>query len=592
MERRIVCTLSFVAGLLLPMSSLNAGVALLVTLGLLIIWRKPLRTPLSCALIALSLLAGLARVGYDLSLPAVKLPARGEVAGTILEPPRRWGRSSVFFFSVEELNGKQVSEPFKVLVQWRGCDQNAAPGDRWILNGRFGPGERAAYPGSFDQRDWLWCQRAQGVLMLHRFSGYHYLSPPRGRTPRALAYRAREWMMRRLARVSGERERALVAGVVFGETQSLPRDLQDHFRRTGTSHLLAASGMNVALLAGLILGCGRLAGLAPWRVASAAIPPVVFYAFLAGCGPSITRAAIGTSFALLAMILGRKSSAWNTLSLSVWLLLLWDPRQLYDLGFQLSVAAVVGLGAGPEAPKKWGYPGSALVLTTSACIVTLPIFWSTFGELSTTLLPANLILGPIVETLFPLGLLASVLPLAPLCWVVEKIATVSLFLVSRFSELSDPIQLAPLTPAGWTILALTVLCWYAGRHWGIRLLALPLVLLAWSQGWYAANLPIAEPHQIVVRRVGLRKPVFWVSLRSKEMLIVSEEWQESRARSMMRKLGCLREPELHHLPPGETLDLQWKRFRWREVESLLPGAPYTELIVGSDTYKVRTWSAE
>ena len=61
---------------------------------------------------------------------------------------------------------------------------------------------------------------------------------------------------------------------------------------------------------------------------------------------------------------------------------------------------------------------------------------------------------------------------------------------------------------------------------------------------------------------------------------------------MMRKLGCLREPELHHLPPGETLDLQWKRFRWREVESLLPGAPYTELIVGSDTYKVRTWSAE
>ena len=53
-------------------------------------WDGP---PGSCALIALSLLAGLARVGYDLSLPAVKLPARGEVAGTILEPPRRWGRS-------------------------------------------------------------------------------------------------------------------------------------------------------------------------------------------------------------------------------------------------------------------------------------------------------------------------------------------------------------------------------------------------------------------------------------------------------------------------------------------------------------------
>lgn len=590
MESRVFCTLCFVSGLLTPRLASSQFILLLTLLTLVTVWREKLRTPLTSSLIVLSFLAGLGRAAWDEQSSTPQVPTGPlRVEGTILEPPRRWGSSSVFFFRVEVLDDQVLDAPFKLLVRWSRCEQSLAPGDRWALSGRFGAGERAQYPGGYDQAQWLWSQNAEGLLQLNKFSSYHFLSPPLGLTPHQLSYRARAWMMRRLGHIPNDTQLALVAGVVFGETQSLPKTLQDQFRRTGTSHLLAASGMNVALLAGLILGLGKLLGYGPWRLAPWAIPAVISYAFLAGCGPSITRAATGTTLALFAMWMGRRSCAWNSLSLSVWFLLLWDPRQIYDLGFQLSAVAVVGLVGGPKAPENWNWIHKSLVLTFSASLVTLPFFWSAFGEISSTLLLANLVLGPIVELLFPLGLLLTLCPLKPLVLGTALIAQISLLLVEWLSQLADPICLTKPTWEGWILLSLASLSWLKDWSFAKRCLAIPLVAAALGSSLYLGRQAEWPRDTLILRRIGIQKPIYWLSHEREELLVLTAEWQAKRARSMVRDLGCLRSPKVMILGEEEAFEFNWKGFHWEALEPLLPGSPYLEVRVKDGKYTLRTW---
>lgn len=585
MERRVLCTVALGAGLSKPVTL----VAVMTGLLLWVVARKECRTGLALTYLFLSLFLGVGRAELDKALePEAVLKGTVKVEGVITESPRRWGNSAVFFFEVEKLEGDALQNPVKLLVQWRGCDQSPAPGDRWCLTGRYSQGERACYPGGFDQREWLWSQHSQGTLMVGKYHVAHYLGPPLGRSPHQLAYRARVWMMRRLGRVSHDEARALVVGVVFGETQSLPKDVQEQFRRTGTSHLLAASGMNVALLAGFILAAGGVFGFGPWRLAPVAIPPVIAYAFLAGCAPSISRAALGTTMALLALWWGRNSNATNSLCLSIWALLLWDPRQLSDLGFQLSVLAVLGLIWGPRAPEHWGFVRKSALLTLSASVVTLPLFWHSFGEVSATLLLSNLILGPVVELLFPLGLLASLTGFLPLMKVCGWLARLSLWLVEKLSTLADPVQLVNPGTLGWCLLGFALVVWLAPHPLERRFFALVPILFCFHISYERGHALHSVPGCLTVRKVGVRKPVYWLSHKEREILILSEPWQEKRALGMLRDLGCLHQPEIR-LAPQEC---SWNSFSLTRVAPLLPEAPFVCLTVGKESYSQQCWWPE
>lgn len=588
MERRLFYTVIFVFGLLVPHLACSTLTALTSALAILIVWRPPLRTLVAIITTVAALCLGMARSQWDLRAGEPLLPNhKVEAEGIILEPPRRWGKSSVFFFRIERLDQKRV-RPFKVMVRWGGCEQSLEVGDRWSLSGRPSPGEPPQLPGGFDQRQWLWSQRAVGVLHLHRHSNFHFIGPARGLTPHQLSYRARAWMMQRLRLMENERARSLVAGVVFGETQSLPPDLQEQFRRTGTSHLLAASGMNVALLASIIIFAGRLLGLGAWRVAPLAIPAVIAYAFLAGCSPSIARAATGATLALTALSIGRTSNAWNTLCLSVWALLLWDPRTLLDLGFQLSVVAVVGLVSGPKAPKGCGFVGRSLLLTISASLATLPIFWWSFGELSTTLLLANLLLGPIVELLFPLGLLMTLIPIKPLLFACDRVACLSLWMVAWLSELAAPLSLCKPEWPSCLLILLALALWWRGRRWLHRGLAGPAVFLAVWLCLQSGQQPSCGPGELLVRKIGKQPTVYWISTNSREVLVLDEPWQEKRARDLLRQSGCLKEPEIRVLS-GSSLRFRWGEFEWRQVAPYLPSCSYLEVRVTQGKYYLSFW---
>lgn len=344
-----------------------------------------------------------------------------DCTGSVTEPARVLPGKVRFHFQVERVEGKPQLGPFPVLVEVRGPDRflpDLAPGEKWRLLGRLRPLPEADYPGGYNARIWA-AQRGIHYQMRIGPQDCDRLRPPEGWRPWALTCRVRLWLLDRIHEQFGPSQRGLLAGILLGETGNLPRSLEDDFRALGLTHLLAASGLNVGIVSGLILWTGRRLGYSDYRLAWPSILAVWFYCGLAGGSPSIVRAAWMSSLTFAALALGRQADAWQTFLLTSLSLTLVDPSLWTDLGFQLSFFAVLGLlvyapsltfapPKGPlHRPLGWLYRGTSL--TFAASLPVTPLLLQTFHQLPSLSLPANLLCGPLAETLLPLGLAATAL---------------------------------------------------------------------------------------------------------------------------------------------------------------------------------------
>jgi competence protein ComEC len=216
-------------------------------------------------------------------------------------------------------------------------------------------------------------------------------------------------------------EAALLRGMVLGDDAAMPDDVRDAFKAASLTHLTAASGQNIALLAALVFGLCVVAGVgirARWTLVLALI---ALYVPLAGGGPSIQRAGVMGAATIAAALAGRPASRWYALLLAAAATLVLDPRSAADAGWQLSFAAVVGIAtiAAPasERLQRRGLAApvaEAVAVTLAATLSTAPLIAVHFDRVSLVALPANILATPAVAPIMWLGLAAAALgQLAP-----------------------------------------------------------------------------------------------------------------------------------------------------------------------------------
>lgn len=237
-------------------------------------------------------------------------------------------------------------------------------------------------------------------------------------------------------------EASLLAGILLGLDNGLPEDLQQSFKDTGTSHIIAISGFNIAIIAGIFLSIfGRVFGQR--RGAVFAGIGIIFYTLLVGADAAVVRAAVMGVTALFARHLGRRQDGLNTLFGVAALMTLFNPLYVQDVGFQLSFAATLGLilYAEPlsqfvarllailkvttETIEKISQPISDFfLLTLAAQITTIPIMAYHFNRLSVISFIANPFILPAQPAVMILGGLADMLGMIfePLGQIVAYIA--------------------------------------------------------------------------------------------------------------------------------------------------------------------------
>lgn len=377
-------------------------------------------------------------------LPGPLLEGPVILEGVIAAPPERAGPEGEerlrLLVEVEKVSvgeaGQEVQGKARLsLLSWGGIYQY---GDR--IRGPFTVRHPRGFlnPGGFDYKDFL---AAQGVSLegwakddatLTRFEGQG------GNPILAWIYGLRERLLAAIERVLPDQRGALLKAILLGDRSSLSQEVTDAFLRSGTYHILAISGLNVSLLAGSLFLLLKLLRV-PLRLrAFLSLVLVTFYAALAGGGPSVVRAALMADIYLLALLLEREADLYNTLALSAFLLLLWNPLSLFETGFQLTFMATFAIVLAVDRVKLdvrsssidhrawvWGLASSGVavlwrplfgsfLVSSAAFFGTLPILAKTFHRAAPIGILANLLVVPLSGALTALGMaFASLLLVFP-----------------------------------------------------------------------------------------------------------------------------------------------------------------------------------
>ncbi|WP_431039114.1 ComEC/Rec2 family competence protein [Streptomyces sp. P6-2-1] len=275
---------------------------------------------------------------------------------------------------------------------------------------------------------WAEGQRAAAVARVHGAAGPAVVGRPSAME--RLAGELREGLREAVAPLHPD-ARALLPGLVVGDTSGLTPELERAFRATDLTHLLAVSGGNFAVLLALLLGPqGRAAlaergGLAPRLGLSlrgtAVAGGVLCAGFVVVCGaePSVVRAAGCGTVALVALATGRRRSMVPALAAVVLALVVWEPWLARSYGFVLSVLATGALltvaPSWSAALRRRGVPprlAEGLAAAAAAQAVCAPVVVLLAERVSLVAVPCNLLAGPLVAPATVLGFGALVL--APL----------------------------------------------------------------------------------------------------------------------------------------------------------------------------------
>ena len=588
----VVALAGFTVGIALyPLSDvrlLALALSLLVGAGLLLTrYRR-----LLLLLFALAVASGYLRMGGESRILAVD-PLRGqdrrelEIRGTVLESPRPRAWGCAFRFHVERVETMPDLPPLEILVE-SGPEAIPAPGERWVFRGHLAslPGPR--HPRGFDAGAWL---ARQGIHHRLKVDQARHLPSGGGWGPVAVAWRLRAWLVGNLeACLQPEEARALVLGILLGEARVLPPDLQEAFRRSGTSHLLAASGLNVAVVTGLVFWLARRLGFAVQPAALPAAAGAGLYALLAGSSPSVVRAAVMAWVGLLALVSGRRSSPANSLFLGALALLAFRPGWLQDVGFQLSMGAVMGMVAwcAPLERRLVKLPRCLRVgfsATLAATLATAPLLAWHFQEISAVSLLANLIMTPVAEALLPLGMATAVL--AGFCEPLARLPGGACCLASEFLSAAArgfgaavqplPVPRPDLPSLGGVLLAFVWLRLELAREgtWVFRTIVALLALGVLS--WGLAPEP-AGSGRLRIRLAELpRGALAWVTTPGgRDLVLVSAPEDRPHAREVLGLYGRRLPEGLFHPPqagswtvspePGLRVECRpgWLRLTWSD----------------------------
>lgn len=285
-------------------------------------------------------------------------------------------------------------------------------GERWAIAGRVARPDGPANPGDFDLASYL---ADHGVYATMHAETARRLGLARGW---AQAHALDVWRMRLVTGLGcglSRSDAALFGSLIYGNGAA-PVDAAtaNAFRTVGLAHLLAASGLQLTLLAGLLYAAARKLRAPSWFAALLALPAVLAYCAVTGAPPSMLRATVMALMALGGQALGRRGAPGASLYVSAIALLIAFPRDLFDIGWQfsyLATYALMRLGAWlakHRLPLPEHLTGLLLVPVTAWLWVT-PLQVARFGTWSAVALPVNWLADPIVGLLTPWGLAVSVL---------------------------------------------------------------------------------------------------------------------------------------------------------------------------------------
>lgn len=261
-------------------------------------------------------------------------------------------------------------------------------------------------PGGFDYKQY---NAFQGIFhQLFLKSNEYIVTNSTNESPfKSWLFNVRWWVIQKLQRyIKPEREAGVAEALLIGYRDDLDKDLVQAYSNTGVVHIIAISGLHLGMIYIALVWLMKPFKRTKWiRWIKPVFILIVLWVFtlLAGGVPSILRSAVMFSFIVVGETLNRKSSIYNTLASSAFVMLCINPYYLWDIGFQLSYAAVISIVAFQKPVYNWFYFKNKLLdffwqltsVTIAAQILTVPIIFYAFHQFPVVFLLTNMVIVPL-----------------------------------------------------------------------------------------------------------------------------------------------------------------------------------------------------
>ena len=304
-------------------------------------------------------------------------------------------------------------------------------------------------PGGFNYKVWLFRNEITHQLYLSKGSWTLLPSKKSKRYLQILQQKIRTILQQN---ITGTQEKAVAAALLIGYKQDIDSDLMKAYSNTGVIHVIAISGLHLGLIYGLLIGIFNWipgSTIKKWIA-----PPVMLlvlwgFALLTGAGPSIVRAAVMFSFIIIASVVKQNSSIINALAASAFFLLLLHPFYLWDIGFQLSYAAVLSIVLYQKNifdslyfKYRWIQACWQLnAVTISAQILTLPLVVYHFHQFPNYFLVSNFIVVPLSSIILYGCLL--LLPFGSLVYIGKALSVCTSWLIGSMNWIIQKMNALP-----------------------------------------------------------------------------------------------------------------------------------------------------
>ena len=434
----------------------------------------------------------------------VALPAELEgkellLTGSIVSLPARQERSVRFEYQADSLTYQNQQQPFsaRLRLSWYGQPPPLFAGERWQLLVRLKQPHGFMNPGGFDYEGWLYQHHIRATGYVRASTNNQQLTSPWYASP---LLRVRSQLRESISMwLPDSPVRGLVLALAIGDRSLINTEQWQWLQRTGTSHLLAISGLHIGLVAGLVFwlshwlwrfsGRGLLWLPAPKMAAIWASGAAGFYAALAGFSIPTQRAMVMVLVVMLSLLLSRKIRSSYTLALALLCVLIWDPLSVLSPGFWLSFAAVAIILLSTHGHlailRRWQ---QWLKVQWWISLGLLPLLLLFFQQGSLVAPLANLFAIPLVSLIVVPVIMLAILSLAISSLLGSKLLLLAAWLLQQMAQLLGNLSDWPLAvwqasiPDIWTgsllVVGIMLLLAPAGLpgRWLGCLLCLPMLL--------------------------------------------------------------------------------------------------------------------
>ncbi|MFA6302002.1 MAG: DNA internalization-related competence protein ComEC/Rec2 [Legionella sp.] len=346
------------------------------------------------------------------NMPNREVLAQVTISGTIVSIPSQTVDKTQWNFELDTIDNHPVSA--LIQLAWYSNKRMLHVGERWQFKAKLKKPRNFSNPGSFDYAGAL---AARHIYWTGYVRSDAHLLAPASSTFNWLNYR--EHLGARLNKLATNKQvTGILEALTLNLTNHINQEQWDLFRRTGTTHLFGISGEHIALISGLIFYivhwlwsrstflCLRIPAL--YSASIAGLISALIYAFLAGFGPPVQRALIGSIFYCFCYWRKQQFSSWQIWRYALVGVLCIEPHAVFMQGFYFSFLAVACILL---TQQRWQFKGikSTLALQLSCLIGLMPLtlYWYAYGSLNGFL--ANLFAIPLVGlVIVPLALITLV----------------------------------------------------------------------------------------------------------------------------------------------------------------------------------------